>query len=550
MSESNHSVVQTITGDKNIFTGTGDIIIHNTTPLPPVEAKDRANLLILLNKVKVFWIEGFLEKSLYDAVLLELGKETRLQAVDHPWEMMLELPDQTNRALIPGTKTIDVFDKMNRGMLILGEPGSGKTTTLLELTRDLIARAETDSTQPIPVIFNLSSWIDKQQSLNDWLVLELSAKYQIPKRIGNTWLKDNRILPLLDGLDEVKSEIRAACVEAINQFSELFALQGCVVCCRQKDYTALPVRLKLNGAICLQPITFTQVNNYLEAYGNKLAALRFIIQKDEALREMAQSPLVLSVMCLAYQDVPVETLTTLEYHRDEDRRKALFDTYIKRMLKRKGKANQHYAPKQIITWLIWLAQKMRRHNQNMLLIEQLQPSWLSSKIWLWVYTFTSRYLCAFVLGLLILLPMPSSFGKGDGAFHISMIDKFTASAIWIGLFVGLGSGFIDALRFFNVGKTSILRQPISTVLFLSLIFYLFFFYSMGLLLGIVSGLGAGVSFGLIFGLRSRKQSITQDIQGVESLGFVWSGILKGSLYGLIFGFFTIPFTLFVSMCNS
>jgi len=38
----------------------------------------------------------------------------------------------------------------------------GKTTTLLTLTRHLIAVAKADTDQPIPVVFNLSSWAEQQ----------------------------------------------------------------------------------------------------------------------------------------------------------------------------------------------------------------------------------------------------------------------------------------------------------------------------------------------------------------------------------------------------
>ena len=61
--------------------------------------------------------------------------------------------------------------------------------TLLQLARDLIAQVEQDETlaQPVPVVFNLSTW-RKGQPLIEWLVIELSTKYQIPKRIGRPWL--------------------------------------------------------------------------------------------------------------------------------------------------------------------------------------------------------------------------------------------------------------------------------------------------------------------------------------------------------------------------
>ncbi|MBD0344970.1 MAG: hypothetical protein ICV63_09165, partial [Coleofasciculus sp. Co-bin14] len=63
----------------------------------------------------------------------------------------------------------------------MGELGAGKTTTLLELTRDLLNRVEQGLDYRIPVVFNLSSWVLKKQPIGYWLVEELNSKYQVPK---------------------------------------------------------------------------------------------------------------------------------------------------------------------------------------------------------------------------------------------------------------------------------------------------------------------------------------------------------------------------------
>lgn len=95
-----------------------------------------------------------------------------------------------------------------RTLLILGEPGAGKTITLLKLAQELIARTEKDLSQPIPVVLNLSSWRNKQQTIADWLIEELNSTYQISKALGKVWIEDQQLLLLLDGLDEVKIERR------------------------------------------------------------------------------------------------------------------------------------------------------------------------------------------------------------------------------------------------------------------------------------------------------------------------------------------------------
>ena len=115
-------------------------------------------------------------------MMLQLGKELDLQAVKRSSDAELQIA--------PETPVPDLFDQCSSKLLILGGPGSGKTTTLLELADALIDRAERDENYHIPVVFNLSSWAVGQLTLEDWLVEELIARYRIPKRIARFWIRD------------------------------------------------------------------------------------------------------------------------------------------------------------------------------------------------------------------------------------------------------------------------------------------------------------------------------------------------------------------------
>ena len=228
----------------------------------------------MLQLVHNFWVKSVLEQSLHGAAIIALGMTEQAQAVEHPWDMVLQAPDVPDRTLPPGTQMINTFDEMNQALLILGEPGSGKTTMLLELARDTIARAQADPAQPIPVVFNLSSWAEKRPPLATWLAEELNVKYNIPKKIARPWVENDELLLLLDGLDEVKLQVREACVQAINEFRQEHGLVPLVVCSRSADYAALTTRLKLQGAVLLQPLTPEQIDRYLAGMGDELAAVQ------------------------------------------------------------------------------------------------------------------------------------------------------------------------------------------------------------------------------------------------------------------------------------
>ena len=66
-------------------------------------------------------------------------------------------------------------------------------------------------------------------------------------------------------------------------FIEEFNPSGLVVCCRLNEYRWLPERLKLNGAIRLEPLSTDEVEKYLAMSGPKLAALREAMNTDAVL---------------------------------------------------------------------------------------------------------------------------------------------------------------------------------------------------------------------------------------------------------------------------
>jgi adenylate kinase family enzyme len=348
-------------------------------PLTQVEYRQRT---VLLSKVKEYWIEGVLNKSLHTKAMIELGLEKRSDAVERPFSSFEELPEESKQILPTGTDATEVFNQIGEGrtLLILGEPGAGKTITLLKLAQNLIARAEGGLSRLIPVVLNLSSWGSKQQTIADWLVQELWSKYQVPKEVGKDWVKNQKLLLLLDGLDEVKANRREACVEAINQFMQKHGQTEMVVCSRIADYQVLSNRLQLRGAIYIRSLTPEQVNQYLDNAGEQLGAVKTLLTEDTALQELAKSPLTLSIMTLAYQGKKVEEI--LQTGSVEARREHLFDAYIKRMFshEKSGKPKEYKSPyqnQQAKSWLTWLAQRMKQESESVFLIEKMQPTWLS-----------------------------------------------------------------------------------------------------------------------------------------------------------------------------
>ncbi len=299
-------------------------ITNQLAPLPSQLNRQR-----LLAKVRAFWINGVLEQSLYGIALIALGLHEQPDAVANPWRLVFQRPNRSARPLAPGTRITQVYDDASGELLILGEPGSGKTTLLLELARDLLNRAQQNYTHPIPVVFNLSSWAIKRQNLGNWLVEELNIRYQVPRALGQSLVDTEQLLLLFDGLDEVNTLYRTACIEAINAYRQEHGLVSIVVCSRSFDYLALETRILLQSAVIVQPLTLEQIEDYLLSAGEKLVGVRNTFYEDKVLQELATTPLMLSIITLTYAGIPVENFSMTDSLAT--RRQQILDTYVRRI---------------------------------------------------------------------------------------------------------------------------------------------------------------------------------------------------------------------------
>jgi hypothetical protein len=477
--------------------------------------RNRRNMLEL---VKNTWVEGVLKKSLYHEVMLDLGLEARPDEVQRPWDMTLQMSDRENRQLPRGVQIIQVFDDLNHNLLILGESGSGKTTLLLELARDTTTRAEQDLTQPIPVVFNLSSWSDPKQPFEDWLVEELREKYDADWKDAKRWIKNNDLLLLLDGLDEVKADHREACAKAINDFRGKHGQTQLVVCCRVEDYRALNARLKLRGAVLIQPLSPQQIDEYLASISSDLAAAHQALRHDADLMELMQSPLMLGIIILAYREMPIDMVADKQADSSDGWRKHLFDAYTQQMFNRIARTkNELYPRRQTTHWLGWLAQRLIQHSQTIFLLYQLPISWLPAhQRRLYRLFFGLALGSALSLVLAIAAALVFGLGVGPAAGLVGMLTNALVLALILvpvlGSYIAGSEWQITGLKLswkgglrsteITVGTTytQVIRQSIRHAVGIGLITGLFL--GLGLLpaVGLVGGLVGGFALGLFFGL--------------------------------------------------
>ncbi len=266
-------------------------------------------------------------------------------------------------------------------LLILGAPGSGKTTALLERARTALRRARVDPHAPAPVVLSLSSWTHADATdFAGWVTGELRDKLGIPVRLTTPWLERGALTLLLDGLDELGRwpARQRACVLALNELRAR-QLAPVIVTCRVDDYTRMIAsgpKLRLDEAVELLPPEPARALTVLERAGESLAGLRAAAAADAELRALLTgSPLVLDTAARAFRGRAPEAVLR-ELRAGDDPRARVWSAYLDRMFEERAAGPSRAETLRVLTWL---ARQLHARGETELWIERIQPSWLSGR---------------------------------------------------------------------------------------------------------------------------------------------------------------------------
>ncbi len=339
----------------------------------------------IMRKVQRQWIDSVLKKAIEETAksddFVVPQPKLILRDSEHGSGSGIELSEH---------QTIgDAFRHSGEMLLILGEPGAGKTTELLKLADILLEKAKHDGDARIPVVLNLSSWVlaynvaqhregvtsPTQAVVPDfikWVEDELKVNYQISRAASKRFIEGRQFVLLLDGLDEVRADLREALVDSINRFMEYESGAGAslAICSRINEYNALASHLNNPYAIEVRRLSRDQVCDALNNHPH-LTSLAKAVSSDDSLMQLASIPLFLSLLVKTYRD-DGELIDTLQNKPPDQRGTILLERYLKTRFRRPG--DYTYAISR--QYLSYLSHWMKQRSLSIFLLEQMQAHML------------------------------------------------------------------------------------------------------------------------------------------------------------------------------
>ncbi|QEV16390.1 NACHT domain-containing protein [Streptomyces alboniger] len=241
---------------------------HRTRPAAPAtraELEQAAEALAAM--VRNQWTEEAAAQGLLDPHPLAVRwHSAQTEAGDHA--------RMVGRTLSGRSDNIQAFAEAfralpRRRLVILGDPGAGKTALAILLVRELLRAPEPG--EPVPVLLDLAPWNPRKEPLLDWMARRIHEDYPALRNhetygrdAARKLVAERRVLPVLDGLDELPAQLRPQALTALNH---AVAVHGpLILASRQAEYHQVVTETDVITAaavVVASPVEASDVADYL-----------------------------------------------------------------------------------------------------------------------------------------------------------------------------------------------------------------------------------------------------------------------------------------------
>ncbi|MFI6009740.1 NACHT domain-containing protein [Streptomyces sp. NPDC051243] len=337
--------------------------------------------------------------SLARDLSLRYAQDERLTQVNDPYPLDVDWttvhgsgPDAENDAGSGSGARLSIaayFARLpTRRLVVLGGAGAGKSILALRLAEELVRTRTPDSAEPVAVVVPLASW-SPSEGLIGWVAAQIAAAHPracTPVRgapaadVARGLIETRRVLPVLDGFDELPDELRADALEQLRASTS--GRRPFVLTSREPEYR----RHVRDGSVFerteieLRPLSTLALDRYLNPEGaadSKWAPVlrRLTSDSDDArevrrLRKVLGAPLMAGLAREAYGEPgtdPGELLVPGAFRTRRDVERHLLDAFLSVAYSASHDVRDrpgHWDPERARAWLAFLAARMKAGGEH------------------------------------------------------------------------------------------------------------------------------------------------------------------------------------------
>ena len=266
----------------------------------------RHGILKVLGMMEPVWIEGIYTRVQFlgdDGIRQYLSLENLEQAYRETQQRRFQSRECTKQ------DGLEVADRQPY-LMVLGQPGAGKSTFLRRIGLEALKRDDSGyGHNCIPVFLELKRFNTGTVDIEQAIAREFeTCNFPDPARSAKRLLEDGKLLVLLDGLDEVPTQQMDQAITQIQDFCDRYSQNRFIASCR----TAARIRFSQFVDVIMADFDEEQIQQFItnwfrskndQELGTAQKCWELLQEPEYAsTRELAQTPLLLTFLCLVFDD--------------------------------------------------------------------------------------------------------------------------------------------------------------------------------------------------------------------------------------------------------